>query len=100
MRALLPTEVVSALVHCPGWRLHGEGDQIAIEKHWQFESHAQAMLFVNSLGWLAERMNHHPEVLLQYRQCTVRWRTHDVGGLSRLDFDAAAQTDALPGVPA
>ena len=95
MRALLATEVVSALVHCPGWRLHGEGAEIAIEKQWRFDSHVQAMLFVNSLGWLAERMNHHPEVLLNHRQCTVRWCTHDVGGLSRLDFEAAAQTDSL-----
>ena len=69
MRALQATEVVSALVHCPGWRLHGEGDQIAIEKQWQFESHTQAMLFVNNLGWLAERMNHHPEKC----ECNLRW---------------------------
>ena len=55
--------------------LFGEGEQLAIEKQWQFESHVQAMLFVNSLGWLAERMNHHPEVLLNDRMCTVRWRT-------------------------
>jgi 4a-hydroxytetrahydrobiopterin dehydratase len=25
----------------------------------------------------------------------VRWNTHDVRGLSRLDFEAATQTDAL-----
>lgn len=100
MRALQATEVVSALVHCPGWRLHGEGEQIAIEKQWRFDSHVQAMLFVNSLAWLAERMNHHPQVLLNHRHCTVRWRTNDVGGLSRLDFETAAQTDALSGAGA
>lgn len=95
-----PTEVVSALVQLPGWRLHGEGEDVAIEKAWRFDTHAQAMLFVNHLGWLAERLNHHPDVLLGHARCVVRWRTHDVKGLSRRDFDAARQTDELPGAQA
>ena len=97
MRALQPTQVVSALVQLPGWRLHGEGANIAIEREWRFDSHAQAMVFVNQLGWLAETMNHHPELVLNHTRCLVRWRTHDVGGLSALDFEAARRTDALQG---
>ncbi len=95
-----PSQVVKALVNLPGWRLHGEGEQIAIEKDWRFATHAQALLFVNALGWLAESMNHHPEVVLNHAHCVVRWRTHDVKGLSALDFDAAQRTDALPGAAA
>lgn len=99
MRALQPTEVVSALMQLPGWRLHGEGETLAIEKDWRFDSHAQALLFVNAVGWLSESMNHHPELVLQHAHCVVRWRTHDVRGLSALDFEAARRTDALPGAP-
>jgi len=96
MRALQATEIVTALVKLPGWRLHGEGEQIAIEKDWRFVTHAQALLFVNAVGWLAESMNHHPELVLNHAHCVVRWRTHDVKGLSTLDFEAARRTDALP----
>jgi 4a-hydroxytetrahydrobiopterin dehydratase len=95
-----PSQVVMALVDLPGWRLFGEGDQIAIEKDWRFVTHAQALLFVNALGWLAESLNHHPEVVLNHAHCVVRWRTHDVQGLSTLDFDAAQRTNALPGAQA
>ena len=95
-----PSQVVKALVGLPGWRLHGEGDQIAIEKDWRFASHAQALLFVNAVSWLAESMNHHPELVLNHAHCVVRWRTHDVKGLSTLDFEAARRTDALPGAGA
>lgn len=95
-----PSQVVKALVGLPGWRLHGEGEQIAIEKDWRFASHAQALLFVNAVGWLAESMNHHPELVLNHAHCVVRWRTHDVKGLSTHDFEAARRTDALPGASA
>lgn len=95
VRALQPTEVIMALSQISGWRLSGDGDQVAIEKSFAFEQHAHALLFVNSVGWLSEKLNHHPELVLTYKRCVVRWNTHDVRGLSRLDFEAATQTDAL-----
>lgn len=98
VRALQPTEVIMALAQVPGWGLTGDGDHVAIEKTFEFAEHTHALLFVNSVGWLSEKLNHHPELVLTYRRCVVRWNTHDVRGLSRLDFDAATRTDTL--VPA
>lgn len=95
IRALQPTEVIMALAQVPGWGLSGDGDNLAIEKTFAFAEHVHALLFVNSVGWLSEKLNHHPELVLTYRRCVVRWNTHDVRGLSRLDFEAASQTDAL-----
>lgn len=95
VRALQPTEVIMALAQVPGWGLSGDGENVAIEKSFAFAEHTHALLFVNSVGWLSEKLNHHPEVVLTYRRCVVRWNTHDVCGLSRLDFEAATQTDAL-----
>jgi 4a-hydroxytetrahydrobiopterin dehydratase len=95
VRALKPTEVIMALSQLVGWGLTGDGENVAIEKTFTFEQHTHALLFVNSVGWLSEKLNHHPEVVLTYKRCVVRWNTHDVHGLSRLDFEAATQTDAL-----
>jgi len=95
VRALKPTEVIMALGQIAGWRLSGDGDNIAIEKTFEFAEHSHALLFVNSVGWLSEKLNHHPELLLTCKRCVLRWNTHDVRGLSRLDFEAATQTDAL-----
>jgi len=58
-----PSQVVMAMVNLPGWRLHGEGEQVAIEKEWRFDTHAQTLLFVNAVAWLAESMHHHPEIV-------------------------------------
>jgi 4a-hydroxytetrahydrobiopterin dehydratase len=95
VRALKPTEVIMALSQLTGWRLYGDGENIAIEKSFEFAQHSHALLFVNSVGWLSEKLNHHPELVLTYQKCVLRWNTHDVRGLSRLDFEAATQTDAL-----
>jgi 4a-hydroxytetrahydrobiopterin dehydratase len=95
VRALQPTEVILALGQISGWVLSGDGDRVAIEKTFEFAEHTHALIFVNSVGWLSEKLNHHPELVLTYRRCVVRWNTHDVRGLSRLDFEAATQTDAL-----
>jgi 4a-hydroxytetrahydrobiopterin dehydratase len=95
VKALKPTEVIMALGQIPEWRLTGDGENVAIEKTFEFEKHTHALLFVNSLGWLSEKLNHHPELVLTYCRCVVRWNTHDVQGLSRLDFEAATHTDAL-----
>lgn len=95
IRVLKPTEVIMALGQISGWRLSGDGENVVIEKSFEFAEHTHALLFVNSVGWLSEKLNHHPELVLTYRRCMVRWNTHDVRGLSRLDFEAATLTDAL-----
>ncbi len=68
---------------------------MAIEKCWNWPDFNQSMAFANAVAFLASQQNHHPELKVQYRQCTVRWRTHDAGGISRSDLDCAALVDAL-----
>jgi 4a-hydroxytetrahydrobiopterin dehydratase len=50
---------------------------------------------VNALAWVAHRQDHHPELVVTYQRCVVRFNTHDVGGITDTDFDCAAQVDAL-----
>jgi len=95
VRALTATEVITSLAQLEGWRLFGDGADIAIEKSFTFANFYQTLAFVNALAFIAHAQNHHPELLVQFGECRVRWRTHDVAGLSKSDFDCAARTDAL-----
>ena len=95
IRALTATEVITNLAQLEGWRLFGDGADIAIEKSVTFADFYQTMAFVNALAFIAHAQNHHPELQVQFGECRVRWRTHDVAGLSKADFDCAARTDAL-----
>ncbi|MDP1647394.1 MAG: 4a-hydroxytetrahydrobiopterin dehydratase [Rubrivivax sp.] len=93
--ALTATQVVAALAKLDGWRLHGEAAHVAIEKTFVFDNFDETMAFVNGVALIAKRQDHHPELLVSYKHCTVRFNTHDVGGVSSTDIDCAAQVDAL-----
>jgi 4a-hydroxytetrahydrobiopterin dehydratase len=75
-----------------GWGRAGEG---AIAKRFQFPDFASALAFVVRLGCLAERRDHHPDVELGWGRVRVLWSTHDAGGLTALDLEAAEATDGL-----
>jgi len=98
-RPLGPTELVTQLAQHPGWTLQGDGAELAIARRYEFASYPEVMAFANAVAWIAQVRDHHPDMHVGYRFCTVAWRTHDAGGITRTDFDCAAQVDALRGSP-
>ena len=94
-RALNPAEIVSRLAAAPGWKLTGDGADVAIEKTYTFANYYETISFVNALAFIAHTQDHHPDLSVHYSRCAVRFNTHDVEGLSETDFECAAQADAL-----
>ena len=95
-RALGPTELVTQLTALngerpQGWRLI-DG---ALEKSFGFANFYATMSFVNAVAHIANIEDHHPDLKVSYAQCTVRFNTHDVQGISVSDFFCAAKVDAL-----
>lgn len=97
--SLNATQIVAGLAHVSGWRLDGEGPQVAIEKSFRFADFAECLGFVNALGWVVRQLGHAPAraSIESGSEVRVRWSTPAVGGLCALDFEAARQTDALLG---
>jgi 4a-hydroxytetrahydrobiopterin dehydratase len=91
--ALARAKTDSLLAELPGWKLGPDGGDL--RKNFKFPDFSQALAFVNALGWIAERENHHPDLELGWGRCLVRFSTHDVGGISLNDFICAAKTEAL-----
>lgn len=94
-RALTPTEIVKRLADRPGWKLSGDGAEVAIERSFRFADYFETIAFVNALAFVAHRMDHHPDLSVHYDRCVVRWSTHAVQGISETDFECAALADAL-----
>lgn len=68
----------------------------AIEKNYSFKNFAEALAFINKVGAIAEKMNHHPELFNVYNKVKLRLTTHDADGVTQKDFDLAAAVDAIP----
>jgi 4a-hydroxytetrahydrobiopterin dehydratase len=86
-----PAAVDAWLASHSGWRRDGE----AIAKRFTFPDFASALAFTVKVGMLAEKRDHHPDILVAWGKAAVLWTTHDAGGITQLDLDLAAATDAL-----
>jgi 4a-hydroxytetrahydrobiopterin dehydratase len=76
-----------------GWTLEGD----AIKKQYTFKDFLEAIAFINRLAPEAEKADHHPDILINYKRVTLTYSTHDEGGLTEKDFAGAAMADRLSG---
>jgi len=83
--------VQALLAVLPGWSLDNGG----ISRTYRFANYYETLAFVNASAWISHREDHHPDLMVGYDHCKVRYFTHSVGGLSDNDFICAAKLDAL-----
>lgn len=67
----------------------------ALQRELRFEDFVEALAFVNRVGELAERENHHPDIAIHWNKVTLRWWTHTAGGVTDRDRELAARTNDL-----
>ncbi|HWA83960.1 MAG TPA: 4a-hydroxytetrahydrobiopterin dehydratase [Fimbriimonadaceae bacterium] len=84
-------EIERRLGELDGWSY--DGDKIA--KTYAFKTYKDGVVFAAAAGHVADRLNHHPDLLVGYAKVTVSVNTHDVGGISPYDFELARRIDAL-----
>ena len=73
------------------WSLTGT----SISKNYEFTNFKEALDFVNKVGEIAEKQQHHPDILINYSQVRLSITTHSEGGLTKKDFDLARGIDSL-----
>ena len=88
---LTEEEISKALSRLSGWSRDGNW----IEKKYEFKNFLRAMLFVNAVAYVAESLNHHPDIIIHYNTVTVRNWTHAAGGVTEYDVALAAMIEAL-----
>lgn len=88
---LLSEEEVERGVAGLEWRREGS----ALVKSVRLADFAEALVFVNRVGALAEERNHHPDMSISWNQVTLTLTTHSAGGLTGADLELAAAIDAI-----
>jgi len=90
---LTASQIELELKNLPDWRLNPNGE---IEKIFVFSGFPQSLMFVTSVGYLAESKNHHPDMVIQWNKVKLALTTHDSGGLTQKDFELAKLASLLP----
>ena len=66
----------------------------AIRKTIVFDNFSICFSVMCRIAMLAEKMNHHPEWFNVYNKLEIVLSTHDVGGVSQLDFEMATEINS------
>lgn len=90
----LTTDAVKiAMNEVDGWSMV-DGRE-AIHKTFTFKNFVQAFGFMTQSAIIAEKIDHHPEWFNVYKTVEVTLATHDVDGLTELDFKLAKAMDKI-----
>ncbi len=88
---LSESQVEAELKAVPDWSAVGD----TIQRTFQFKDFTASMHFVDAIAAEAERVQHHPDILIRYSRVTLTLSTHDSGGITSKDFSLARTADAL-----
>lgn len=81
----------ASLATLPRWT----GDRRGITREIRFASYEAGVAFAMQVALVAQRMDHHPDITIGWQRVVVTYTTHDAGGVSARDFDAARAVDAF-----
>jgi 4a-hydroxytetrahydrobiopterin dehydratase len=91
MDTLTSQQVTAELGTTPGWDVaDGQLTRTVTRKDFR-----DALLYVNAVGYLAERANHHPDISISWNKVTLNLVSHSAGGLTTQDFALARQLSEL-----
>jgi 4a-hydroxytetrahydrobiopterin dehydratase len=93
--AMATDDIVAQLPAIDGWRQDGQ----RIVRSFDFKDYHETLSFINAIAYVIHAEDHHPELVVTYNRCVVRFDTHSVnggkGGLSINDFICAAKVNAI-----
>ncbi|TVQ52226.1 MAG: 4a-hydroxytetrahydrobiopterin dehydratase [Phycisphaerales bacterium] len=91
MDKLAPEAVDQKLEKFSEWSQSGD----SIQRTFNFDDFVAAIAFVNKIADLAEKQQHHPDIMIRYNKVTLTLSTHDAGGLTDKDFELAGAADQV-----
>lgn len=69
-----------------------------LEKNFEFQNFLDSQNFVNKVGQISEKENHHPDISFGWGYAKISITTHAIEGLSENDFILAAKIDQISSV--
>ena len=92
-KRLSAEEEKSLLAELSGWQL--DDKEKKLRKSVKTDDFAQSLNLANRIGELADKLDHHPALLVRWGELGISIWTHAIDGLSEADFILAAKIDRL-----
>lgn len=90
-RKLSAEEIKESLKELDGWNV----EEKFLRKKFKFENFAESLEFINKVGEIAEKADHHPDITFGWGYANIELTTHDTGGLTHNDFDVAGEINSI-----
>ncbi len=91
--ALSQDEISRRLQDLPEWKQEDK-ELVRVQT---FPNYKDALDFVYQVGLAAEKANHHPDIVMNFKRVSVKYWTHTARGISALDFEMAFVVEDLVG---
>jgi 4a-hydroxytetrahydrobiopterin dehydratase len=88
---MIDNDIDARLPELPGWRREGH----ALVRVYDTDTWGATLMLVNAIAYLAEAMDHHPELHVTLRRLTVTLTTHSSGGITEKDFALAHRIEGM-----
>jgi len=94
-KTLSSDEVSVLMLELKGWELIFDSGIQKLKRVFSVKNYTEGLEFTNKVAELAESVNHHPQIVLEYGSVTVIWWSHTIKGLHTNDFIMAYKTTQL-----
>ncbi|MDX1961216.1 MAG: 4a-hydroxytetrahydrobiopterin dehydratase [Leptospiraceae bacterium] len=91
MTKLTLAEIQEKLNKLNDWSFDGKD----INKEFKLTTYLEGLELAQKIGEIAESLDHHPLIEIDYRKVRVKIHTHSVDGVTELDFEFARSVDKL-----
>ncbi len=94
---LEPQQIEQYLAEYPHWRLEdAPPPPMRIVREISAPTFLAAVGLINAIALAAEKLDHHPDILLYgWNKLRITSTTHDRGGLTELDFRLAGEIERI-----
>ena len=67
-----------------------------LKRSFEFNDFMESIIFVNKIAEIANRLNHHPSITINYNQVKIETTTHDEGNIiTEKDYQLCQEIDKI-----
>ncbi len=88
-KKLAADEILANLAEIEDWKVENS----ILSKRFEFANFAESLAFINKVGEIAERFDHHPDIYFGWGYAEINLTTHDRGGITDFDFAVAKEIE-------